>query len=266
MVAHQGWQVSAGIDTSTPNHARVYDYVLGGKDNFAVDREAAKKVLAVAPDTRRLARANRAFLVRTVRFVAESGIRQFIDLGTGIPTSPNVHQVARGVDDSARVVYVDNDPIVVEHNHALLASDEGVVTIEADIRRPAEILGNPELEMLIDFDEPVAVLMVAVLHLVTAQERPGSIVAQFRERMTPGSHIVLSQFAADSDPEAAAQLRTVYANAPTRLTFRPRDEILRFFEGFEVLTPGLVDVERWRPETPGAPTKLKVAGGVGRKI
>src|SRR6266496_4022184 len=231
VVAHQGWQVSAGIDTSTPNHARVYDYVLGGKDNFAVDREAAKKVLAVAPDTRRLARANRAFLVRT-----------------------------------ARVVYVDNDPIVVEHNHALLASDEGVVTIEADIRRPAEILGNPELEMLIDFDEPVAVLMVAVLHLVTAKERPGSIVAQFRERMTPGSHIVLSQFAADSDPEAAAQLRTVYANAPTRLTFRPRDEILRFFEGFEVLTPGLVDVERWRPETPGAPTKLKVAGGVGRKI
>ncbi len=177
MVAHQGWQVSAGIDTSTPNHARVYDYVLGGKDNFAVDREAAKKVLAVAPDTRRLARANRAFLVRTVRFVAESGIRQFIDLGTGIPTSPNVHQVARGVDASARVVYVDNDPIVVEHNHALLASDEGVVTIEADIRRPAEILGNPELEMLIDFDEPVAVLMVAVLHLVTGLGRRGAVAA-----------------------------------------------------------------------------------------
>ncbi len=237
----------------------------GGKDNYAVDREAAERVLAVVPDQRILARANRAFLVRAVRLLAESGIRQFVDLGTGIPTSPGVHEVACGVDASARTVYVDSDPIVTAHNDAMLAADERVAVIQQDIRRPGEILDDPRLRALINFDEPVGVLLVAVLHLIPDEQDPAGIVARFRGSMAPGSHLVLSQFSADSDPAAMAQLRAVAAGTPVETYFRPRDEILPFFDGFELVQPGLVSVEQWRPGADAPATRLKVTGGVGRK-
>ena len=255
----------AGVDVTKPHHARVYDYVLGGKDNFAADRKAAEQLLAIAPDSRQLAQAQRAFLVRVVRFIAESGIRQFIDLGTGVPTSPNVHEVVRAVDPSTRVVYVDFDPMVVGHARARLATKQGVIAVERDIRRPQEILTDPEVQALIDFEQPIGVLFLAILHDVSDDQNPAGIVAQFREQMVPGSFIAIEQFASDSEPEARAQLEEVYANTPWPIAFRARDQIQRFFDGFELLPPGVVDVEQWRPEVEAKPTALKVVGGVGRK-
>src|SRR5512135_3427974 len=172
-----------GNDPAQPAAARIYDYLLGGKDNYAVDRAAAERVLAVAPDQRQLARANRAFAIRAVGVLAEAGLRQFIDLGTGFPTSPSVHESARQADPSARVVYVDYDPLVHVHNTALLAQDDHVISVQADIREPEAILDHPDVTRLIDFGQPVGVLCVAVLHLIPDAENPWGIVARFRDRM-----------------------------------------------------------------------------------
>jgi S-adenosyl methyltransferase len=252
------------IDPTKPSAARIYDYLIGGKDNYAVDRAAAEKLLAVVPDQRLLARANRAFAMRAVRALAQEGIGQFIDLGTGIPTSPSLHEVVRAVDSTTRVVYVDNDPIVKVHNDALLAAAEGVTSIEGDIRRPQEILDHVRDHELIDLNEPVVVVLAAVLHLIPDTQDPAAIVARFRAHMAPGSHLVLSQFAAHSDSEAMAQLRAIADGTPVETYFRSREEIGRFFDGFELLPPGLVDVEQWRPDLQAPSTRLKVSGGVGR--
>jgi hypothetical protein len=254
------------VDSTIPRGARVYDYLLGGKDNYAVDREAAEKILALAPSSRRLARSQRAFLVRVVRFMAETGIRQFIDLGTGIPTSPNVHEVARSVDPTARVVYVDFDPVVIAHNAALLATNDGVVSIGEDIRNPEAILADPSLVELIDWEQPVGVLLLAVLHNISDAENPGQIIAHFRDRMAPGSHIAISHFAADSSPRALAELQATYASTPWPKTIRSREEILRLFDGFGLLPPGLVDMADCRPTMEEPPTELKIPGGVARKL
>jgi S-adenosyl methyltransferase len=254
-----------GLDPSQPAAARIYDYLLGGKDNYEVDRVAAEKVLAVAPDQRRLARANRAFAIRATRVLAAAGVRQFLDLGTGFPTSPSVHEAAREADPAARVVYVDHDPVVYTHNAALLASDDRVAAVQADIRQPAAVLGHPEVTRLIDFAAPVGVLCVAVLHLVPDSEQPAGIVAQYRDAMSPGSFLVLSQFASESSPAAMAGLRAVAAGTPVQTYFRPQPAIHAFFAGFELLEPGLTWVEDWRPDSIAAPTRLKIAGAVGRK-
>jgi hypothetical protein len=256
----------AGIDVSTPLGARVYDYILGGKDNFAVDRLAGEAILAAAPDSRLLARGQRAFLVRVVRTMAQAGIRQFIDLGTGIPTSPSVHEAARSVDPAARVVYVDYDPMVVVHNRALLATDPGVATVQADIRQPEKILADPDLRDLIDFDQPVGVLMLAVIHNISDRDDPAGIVGRFHEEMAPGSHIAISQFSPDGDPQATAQLEAVYRDTPWPLTLRDQDQIERLFTGFELLPPGVVEVQLWRPDAGDPPpTSLCMPGGVARK-
>jgi hypothetical protein len=254
------------FDPETPHHARVYDYILGGKDNYAVDREAGERILEVAPDARQLGAAQRAFLVRVVRFLAESGIRQFVDLGTGIPTPPNVHQVAREIHPDARVAYVDFDAMVVAHARALMATDDRVIAIQEDIRNTDKLLANPELGALIDFDQPVAVLLLAILHDITDEHDPAGIVTRFRDRMVPGSSVAIEQFTSDSHPEAMARLQEVYADTPWPIVLRSREHITGFFNGFELLPPGLVDVQQWRPpkrRTP--PTALKVAGGVGRR-
>jgi hypothetical protein len=256
--------VPAGIDVTKPHVARVYDWVLGGKDNFAADREYAERMMTAAPEYPLVARANRAFLIRAVRFLAESGIRQFIDLGTGIPTSPNVHEVARSVDPAARVVYVDNDPIVAVHNDVLLAGDPGVATIQADIRRPDEILDHPDLRRLIDFDQPVGVLLVAVLHVIADEDGAG-VVARFTEPMAPGSYLVISQVTSDSDPETVARAQEMTENTDIPVFFRSNAEIMEFFDGLEMVEPGLVSVTDWRPETESPRTRLIVSGGVGRK-
>ena len=256
----------AGSDVTVPSPARVYDYLLGGKDNYPVDRAVAERLLAVAPDTRSVARASRAFLVRAVRYLAaEAGVRQFIDLGTGIPTSPSVHEVARETDGSIRVVYADNDPLVKVHNDARLGADAGVITLRADVRRPEAILGDPAVQKLIDFSRPIAVLFIGVLHFVSDDEDPSGVLAAFRDRMAPGSHLVISHTSSDSDPAAIKELTAATAGTPARSTFRSREEILALFDGFQLLPPGLVPVQHWRAEREAATTRLNIPAGVGRK-
>ncbi|MEO3745493.1 SAM-dependent methyltransferase [Plantactinospora sp. B5E13] len=255
-----------GIDTTQMSHARAYDYVLGGKDNFAVDREAAAQVIALAPDLPALGRAQRRFLLRVTQMCAEAGIRQFLDIGAGIPTRPNVHESARAIAPDSRVVYVDNDPIVFMHNRALLADDNGVASIQADVRQPRRLLDDDRIRQLINFDEPVLLLFIGLFHLVTDQEDPAALVAEFRERLAPGSYVCISQFCSDgSDPAARAKLEEISVNSPAPMTFRSRDAIERFFDGFELLPPGVVDVQQWWPDETAPPTMLKVAAGVGLK-
>jgi S-adenosyl methyltransferase len=187
--AAEGWAAPTGVDASMPNFARVYDYLLGGKDNFPVDRATAEQALAVAPELRVMARENRAFLQRAVRFlVAEAGICQLLDIGTGLPTQGSVHEVAQQVAPDARVVYVDADPVVIAHSRAMLASSDKAAIIQADLRRPEELLDHPELRALIDLGEPVAVLLVAILHGVTDAEDPVGVVTRLRDAMAPGSY------------------------------------------------------------------------------
>jgi hypothetical protein len=257
---------SARFDPAKPSAARIYDYLLGGKDNYAIDRQAADRLLAVVPDQRLLARANRAFALRAVRLLTEHGSRQFLDLGTGIPTSPSIHEVVRAVEPSARVVYVDSDPLVKAYNDALLATTDEVSSIEGDIRRPEEILDHLRQHKLLNFTEPVVMVLAAVLHLVPDKLDPAGIVARFAEPLAPGSHLVLSQFAAHSDPAAIAALRSIADGTAVETYFRTREEIEQLFAGFELLPPGVVDVEQWRPDTEAPSTRLKISGGVGHKL
>lgn len=239
----------SGVDPNTPSIARVYDYFLGGKDNFAADRELAEQVLKVAPNARVTARANRDFLVRAVEAVAREGVEQFVDLGTGIPTSPNVHEVAQRIHPDARVAYLDHDPIVLVHARALLAGIRSdVIAMDGDLRAPEKILDNPELLAHIDFARPVAVLLVAMLHLMTDEDGPERLVRDIRDRMAPGSYLILSHLWDDPDGIAragAAEYARQGASAP--VVPRTTEQIERFFDGFEQLTPGLVFLDRWRP-------------------
>ncbi|HEU5156065.1 MAG TPA: SAM-dependent methyltransferase [Streptosporangiaceae bacterium] len=269
-----GRATAADIDVSKPNIARMYDYFLGGKDNYAADREAAEKVIAAAPQAPALAHTNRAFMHRAVRHLAETGIRQFIDVGSGLPTQENTHEVARRVAPGSRVVYVDNDPIVLTHSRALLGMDDQTVVIEADMRRPADILEHPRLRGVVDWSKPVGVLLTSVLHLITDEEEPGEIVARFRDGMAPGSHIVISHVSAQDHVASARRGAAVYRQVgATTNTLRERDEILAFFDGFDLVAPGLVPLPDWRPEPAAAAAearrgeKLPVwyLGGVGRK-
>jgi trans-aconitate methyltransferase len=248
------------IDVNTPSPARMYDYWLGGKDNFAADRAAAEQVIAVNPEQRDLVRANRAFLVRAVRHIAQEGIDQFLDLGTGIPTSPNVHEVARAVRPSARVVYVDNDPIVSAHNKALRAADDAVGAVHADIRHPAEILADPAVTRLLDLDRPVGLLAIAVLHFITEAEE---VIARFRQALSPGSYLALSVGTTDGlTPSQVQGIKDAYANASAHAVIRSRQEIERLFTGFDLIEPGLVHVAKWRAD--GPETKGRLLAGVGR--
>jgi S-adenosyl methyltransferase len=257
----------AGIDPTVMSHARAYDYVLGGKDNFEVDRQAAQAVINLAPDLPALGKAQRRFLLRVTQRCAGEGIDQFLDVGTGIPTAPNVHETARAVNPAARVVYVDNDPMVFVHNNALLATRDGVISIQKDVREPASILDDAEVRRLIDFDKPLLVLFIGLFHLVADEYDPAGLVAQFRDRMAPGSYLCLSQFCSDgSDPAARGKLEEISANSPAPMCFRSRDEIRGFFDGFELLPPGVVDVQDWWPDEAQPTTALKVAAGVGRKV
>ncbi len=257
----------AEIDTSTAHPARMYDYYLGGKDNYPADRRAAEQVLAAVPSAPAMARANRAFLHRAVRFLAaEAGIRQFVDIGTGLPTSPNVHQIAQAVTPNARVVYVDNDPIVHVHANALLAG-EATSSILADLRQPDAILDHPTLRRRIDLTQPVALLLVAILHFLCDDEDPAGIVARLRDRLADGSYLVLSHATADFNPQAAAAAARAYDQAAAPMVLRSHAEIERLFDGFELVDPGLVQVSRWRPDDQRAAAKGEVwaYGGVGRR-
>jgi S-adenosyl methyltransferase len=265
-----------GVDTTRPSIARVYDFFLGGKDNFAIDRMAGQKALEITPDAMEAGRASRAFLRRTVRLLAaEAGIRQFLDLGSGLPSQGNVHEVAHSVDPSIRVVYVDNDPMVLTHGRALLADNHTTTVIEADIRRPDEILHNATVRQYLDFTKPVGLLMLAVLHHVGDDEAPAEIAAKLRASLAPGSYLALSHFRdpAGLDPAVSANAHEVERVFNATLgtgRWRQQDEILSYFGDFELLDPGLVPLADWRPEPQDVrpaqtDTYLTFVGGVARK-
>lgn len=265
-MAQQGGIPADRIDTSRPHPARMYDYYLGGHDNYEVDREAAEQVLAAAPVVRKAALANRAFLERAVRHAAMMGVRQFIDIGTGVPTSPNTHEVASAVHPDARVVYVDNDPIVGAYANALLRGSGSTVFALADVRKPRDILSDEGVRRLIDFTEPVCLMLVAVLHFVEDAEDPAGIVATLGEALPSGSLLILSHSAVESTANTG-RVTGVYRNASATLTPRTAEQISALFSGFELLEPGLVQVTTWRPDEPVEPDDLVVglAGGIGRK-
>jgi SAM-dependent methyltransferase len=260
---------SWAFDPTTPNIARLYDYYLGGKDNFAADREAAERILAVAPELRLAARENRAFLGRAVRFLARQGISQFLDIGTGLPTQGNVHEVAAEVADDARVVYVDKDPVVLGHARALLAGVDGkTVVVEGDLRRPEDILEHEDVVKAIDFGRPVGLLLVAIMHFIRAEEEPERILATLRDALPPGSYLVMSHGTRDARAEAVTTGTKVYQDATSPLVLRGRGEIEALFDGFDLVDPGLVWLPQWRPDEQDLfdpPETSLILCGVGRK-
>jgi hypothetical protein len=233
------------FDPTRPNVARVYDYLLGGKTNFAADRDEAARLLEVYPPIRELARENRQFLTRAVTHVARQGVTQFIDVGTGLPTSPNTHEIAQLADPAARVAYVDNDPVVITHARCLLAKSAGVVAVPGDLRDPDAILGSPELASLIDLAEPVCVLLVAVLHFL-GTPTAAKVTAAFTRAMAPGSYLVLS--VGHADPGKMTAIHRAYTAA--RLHHHAGEDIRAFFSGLDLIPPGLVEARSWHP--PGA--------------
>ncbi|MDN3352108.1 SAM-dependent methyltransferase [Actinomadura sp. DC4] len=257
-----------GIDTSRPSVARMYDYYLDGKDNYAVDRAAVDKVAEALPEVRQVARENRAFLRRAVRHMARQGIRQFIDIGSGLPTAGNTHEIAQEIIPDARVVYVDNDPVVLAHGRALLAADDNTTVATADLHSPDDVLGHAQTTKLIDFAEPVGVLLIAMVHFLTSEERP-RVMGRLHGALAPGSHIAATHTSTDGQsPDATAQIEAVYATTPTPIYLRSRAEIEPFFDGFALVAPGLVMLDEWQPdpEDPGpAPTRW-MYGGVGHKL
>ncbi|MER5217710.1 SAM-dependent methyltransferase [Streptomyces sp. NPDC002838] len=259
-----------GADPDKASVARMYDAMLGGQHNFGIDREAVAAFTAIDPQVRTLARANRAFLGRAVRFLVEAGVRQFIDLGSGIPTQGNVHEVAQAASPGARVVYVDNDPVAVAHSASLLADNPDADIVDADIRRPADILSSPQVRKLIDFEQPVAVLMITILHFVTPEENPAAIVAAFRDAVPEDSWLAMSHATNQDRPDTAAAVGQLYrSRATSPVTARSHAEILDLFAGFDLAEPGLVHVPLWRPDPedriPDNPSEYWVYAGVGRK-
>jgi hypothetical protein len=253
------------IDTSRPHPARIYDYLLGGKDNYEVDREAGDQLAAAAPEVRIGVRANRAFMRRAVRYVVGSGVRQILDVGTGLPTSPNVHEIAQEAAPDVRVAYVDNDPIVSAHGNALLSRAGRTSIVLGDLRDPRAIVDHPDVRQVIDFDEPVALLLVAVLHFLTDAEQPAEVVATLRDALPAGSFLVLSHATGDFADRSGAQ--AIYNRATATLNLRSRAEVTRLFDGFELIEPGLAQVPFWRPDAPPPVRSAEIGfyGGVARK-
>lgn len=239
-----------GIDTSTPSVARMYDYYLGGKDNFQVDRDACAQLDAAAPSTKALAVNNRRFLQRAVRHLAtDHGIRQFLDHGSGLPTQDNVHQVAQRVDPASRVVYIDYDPIVLAHGRALLAETDRTTVIEADMRDTDAILGHTDVARLLDLSQPTAALYLSVLHCIPDSDNPRDLMHRMVDRMAPGSYVVVSHLVSD-DPALRTQMTDFMLAATGGNWGRVRtvEEVAPWFDGLELLEPGLVEASQWRPD------------------
>ncbi|SOE07703.1 SAM-dependent methyltransferase [Streptomyces sp. Ag109_G2-15] len=255
------------IDTTRPHPARVYDWFLGGKDNYPVDEQLGRQIAAIDGGAPRAARANRAFMRRATRALAEeTGIRQFLDIGTGIPTEPNLHQIAQSVAPDARVVYVDNDPIVLAHANALLrGTPEGVTEyVQADARDPRAIL--EQAARVLDFDRPVALSLIALLHFVADEDGAHELVGTLVDALAPGSCLVLSTMTADFEPENVHRGIAAYAAGGVTLVARSQAEVGVFFEGLRLLEPGIVSVADWRPEdAPDGDGPISLYGGVGLK-
>jgi len=259
-----------GIDTSTPHSARMYDWWLGGKDNFAADRAMGQLFIEAIPSIRTMARENRQFMHRAARYLtAEAGIRQFLDIGTGIPTRPNLHETAQEIAPETRVVYVDNDPIVLVHARALMVPGEGGATeyIDADLRDPQRILSADALTRTLDLSRPVGLFMVAVLMLLADEDDPYGKTRALLDAMPSGSYVAITHPGQDFDPEAMAGVVAAAARGNLTLVPRVRADVARFFDGWELVEPGVVPVMAWRPEgdPPADPNAAYYWAGVARK-
>ncbi|MFD5032345.1 SAM-dependent methyltransferase [Streptomyces sp. NPDC058220] len=260
-----------GIDISVPSVSRIYDYYLGGSHNFEVDRDAARKAMEFMPGLPKIMKANRAFMRRAVKFALDEGITQFLDIGSGIPTYGNVHEVAEAASPDARVLYVDHDPVAVAHSQAVLAGNDIAGVLSADLRKPGQILNSPEADRLLDLDRPVALLLVAVLHFLEDEDEPYRAVAELRDALAPGSLLILTHASYDGIPltqEQAGGTVGVYKNIRNPLVMRTREQTAQFFEGFEMVEPGLVAMPQWRPDSPADledPYAFSGFAGVGRK-
>jgi hypothetical protein len=260
------------IDTSRPHSARMYDYFLGGKNHFEADRALADQVLTTSPHARTAARENRQFLGRAVRYLTvEAGIRQFLDIGTGLPTTSNVHEIAQDAVPSARVVYVDNDPLVLAHARALLTSaPEGrTAYIDADMRDPQAILAHPVTRDTLDFSQPVGLTLLSVLHLLQDEDKPREIIDALVSALPPGSYVAASHITAEHAPEVVNRSQGTVRGAGLRVQARDSDEFARLvFTGLELIPPGVVLVSEWRPDSDRprpAPHEVNYYGGVARK-
>lgn len=262
-------QAPAGFDTDRPSFARVYDYMLGGAYNFAADREVAHQALASMPELRQSAQINRAFLARAVRRLSAAGVRQFLDLGSGIPTVGNVHEIAQAADPASRVVYVDIDPVAVACGRSILEGDERTVLVEADLRDVDAVLADPAVGGLLDLDAPVAVLMVAVLHNLSDEDDPAGVVARYRDATAPGSHLVVSHASQEKLTEPYTDVQAQYNRTATQLHIRTRAEIEGFFAGYTLQEPGVVYLPWWHsdgelPDDQDWVARMS-AGGVGTR-
>jgi SAM-dependent methyltransferase len=257
-----------GFETDRPSVARLNDFLLGGHHNYAADRELGRQLIEAEPNTRLIVRENRGFLSRAVKFLSDGGIRQFLDLGSGIPAQENVHEIAQRRDPESRVVYVDHDPGVVAHSKHLLRGNPLVSVINADLRTPEAVLRHPEVRRLLNPGQPVGVLMLTVLHFIPDSDDPAGIVAEYAKAMAPGSYLVVSHATNDSAPGAAAKVENLYRQATSSVHTRTSAEIRKFFAGFELVEPGLVYLPSWRPDgqPPENPERAWFYAGVGRKL
>lgn len=252
------------VDVDVPSAARVYDYLLGGAHNFAADRAVGAKVLEVQPQGREIASSNRAFLSRAVRYMVDQGITQFLDLGSGIPTVGNVHEVAQGIDPECRVMYVDFDPVAVAHSQLMLKDNTRATVLGADLCQPAQVLNASVTQQFLDLSKPIGLLMVAVFHFVSDERNPRDIVAAYRDALPSGSYLALSHLTADQMPAEMAGVVEAMKNSRNPMYFRTHDEIAALFDGFEWVEPGLVSASRWHREQ-DENNQEGVYVGVGRK-
>jgi len=257
------------VDVDVPSAARVYDYFLGGAHNFAIDRALADEIARMTPNVGETMRAGREFLRRAVRFLIDQGIRQFLDIGSGIPTVGNVHEIAQQIIPAARIAYVDIDPVAVAHSRAMLAGNDYVAVLHADVREPQKILADPALLRLLDLSEPVAILLAGVMHFIHDEDDTPGIVAQLRDAVAPGSYAVISHVTYEDQPPEVLEAQKLSARTATEIVLRSKAEILAQFRGFTLVEPGLVHLPLWRPDSPGDvddhPERFGAFGGVGRK-
>jgi SAM-dependent methyltransferase len=262
-----GW-ARENIDISQPSAARVYDYILGGAHNFAVDRQLGDELIQTSPDVAETMRSNRVFLRRAVTYLAEHRVRQFLDIGSGVPTVGNVHEVAQKIAPESRVVYVDVDPVAVAHSEAILKGNDRAGVVCEDLREPQRILAQARKLGLIDFSRPVAVLLAGVLHFVPDSDDPAGLVAQLREPLVPGSYLLISHTTFDGQPPEVIEAQRLAARTSTPLFPRPHAQILAYFAYTTLIEPGLVYIPLWRPdpgETMEHPERISAYAGVGRK-
>ncbi|NUS42202.1 MAG: hypothetical protein HOQ24_00665 [Mycobacteriaceae bacterium] len=246
-MTHPDW-LPPTVDPTVPSAARIYDYCVGGLHNFEVDRDMVRAASQRWPELPAIMRSNRAFLRRAVDYLAAAGVRQFLDIGSGIPTAGNVHEVAQRHNPDARVVYVDIDPVAVAMSGALLADNRSARVVQGDFTDIDAVLTHPDVRALLDFDEPVAVLMVALLHFVPDSAEPGTAIGRIRDVLSPGSYLALSHFSSDGPPEDVADVVAMSRATPTPLHLRPGARIASFFDGFTLVEPGLVELDTWRPD------------------